>query len=389
MAEEHTTLSKAVTTDDFNARVAKRIGELSAVANAFREWKEASNAFQELEALLQDPSTDDELRTLASGEIKSSTKDLTRATNTLTTALIPKHPFADLPCLLEIRPGAGGGEAALFAGDLLRMYRSYCSRRRFRVSLLKLEHATASTGSGGSSSSSGGAEVPLQEAILEIDTVGAYGELRCEAGVHRVQRIPATEAKGRTHTSAASVMVLPSIPNLKGSSGGDDGTTSHDWEDPSSDYYIDPKEVRTDVMRARGAGGQHVNTTDSAVRLTHLPTNTVVSMQDFRSQPKNREKAWLLMRSKLAQARRDAREDEALRLRRGIIGAAQMGRGDKIRTYNWSQQRVTDHRSGVSVHDLDDVLGGGEALEKVMRSVRTWLAERDMDSLLVDDDGIK
>ncbi len=331
---------------------------------------------RELESLLQDPTTDPELRALASDEIKSSSQELSLASKALASALIPKHPFTHLPCLLEIRPGAGGGEAALFAGDLLRMYRAYCARRGFRVSLLKHEQA--------SGASSGSSEPPLQEAILEIDTVGAYGELRSEAGVHRVQRVPATEAKGRTHTSAASVLVLPSV-STPGHGGGEEGT-SQDWDDPSSDYYIDPKDVRTDVMRARGAGGQHVNTTDSAVRLTHLPTNTVVSMQDFRSQPKNREKAWLFLRSKLAQARRDAREDEALRLRRGIIGAAKMGRGDKIRTYNWSQQRVTDHRSGVSVHDLDDVISGGEALEKVMRSVRTWLAERDMESLLAEDD---
>jgi peptide chain release factor 1 len=253
------------------------------------------------------------------------------------------------------------------------MYQSFCSRKRFRTSLLKYEDAEGGLDCGGSG-------VSLQEAILEIDSPGAYGELRCEAGVHRVQRVPATESKGRTHTSSAVVLILPSLPD----SGDGEGLAEEGWSDPQSDYYIDPKDVRTDIMRARGAGGQHVNTTDSAVRLTHLPTNTVVSIQDSRSQPKNREKAWRLLRSKIAQTRREAREDEMVKMRRSVVGVAKMGRGDKIRTYNWGQQRVTDHRSGVSVHDLDDVIHGGASLEKVMESVKTWLGERDIENLAVD-----
>lgn len=237
--------------------------------------------------------------------------------------------------------------------------------------------------SGGNS----GSEAPLQEAILEIESAGSYGELRCEAGVHRVQRVPATESKGRTHTSAASVLVLPSIPTTNGNNNGDDSSPENNWDDPSSDYYVDPKDVRTDIMRARGAGGQHVNTTDSAVRLTHEPTNTVVSIQDSRSQPKNREKAWRVLRSRLAQARREAREEEMLRMRRSVVGVARMGRGDKVRTYNWSQQRVTDHRSGLTVHNLDDVMEGGETLEKIMGSVRTWLDEREMEALIGEEEG--
>ncbi len=283
---------------------------------------------------------------------------------------MPQHPFSHLPCLLEIRPGAGGGEAGLFAADLLRMYRAFCARRGLRVSLLKHEDAE-----GVSSNSS--TDAPLQEAVLEVDSPGAYGLLRSEAGVHRVQRVPATESKGRTHTSAVSVLVLPSVSGNQGD--------EENWDDPSSDYYIDPKDVRTDVMRARGAGGQHVNTTDSAVRLTHIPTNTVISIQDTRSQIQNREKAWKLLRSKIAQARRESREEEMLRMRRSVVGVARMGRGDKVRTYNFSQQRVTDHRSGVSVHNLNEVLAGGENLEKVMSSVNAWLGEQDMQTILVDE----
>lgn len=280
-----------------------------------------------------------------------------------------------MPCLIEIRPGAGGSEAALFARDLLRMYRAFCSRRRLRASLLKYEDAEGTSGSSGSDS-------PLQEAILEVDSAGSYGELRCEAGVHRVQRVPATESKGRTHTSVASVLVLPSLPTNENG----DESSQENWDDPSSDYYIDPKDVRTDIMRARGAGGQHVNTTDSAVRLTHEPTNTVVSIQDSRSQPKNREKAWRVLRSRLAQARREAREEEMLKMRRSLVGVARMGRGDKVRTYNWSQQRVTDHRSGRTVHNLDDVMDGGEALETIMASVRAWLDERELEVLIGEEE---
>ncbi|KAH0536426.1 hypothetical protein FGG08_006695 [Glutinoglossum americanum] len=373
VAAEYSKLSKELS-EDFNPQTAKRVGELSAVTNALKDWEVASNSLAELNSLLHDPTSDPELRSLASEDITLTTEQLATLSQSLASSLIPDHPFAHLPCLLEIRPGAGGGEAALFAGDLLRMYQAFCSRKGFRTSLLKYEDAEGGLDCGGS-------EVSLQEAILEVHNPGAYGELRCEAGVHRVQRVPATESKGRTHTSSAVVLVLPSFPD--NSDGEDPGEES--WSNPQSDYYIDPKDVRTDIMRARGAGGQHVNTTDSAVRLTHLPTNTVVSIQDSRSQPKNREKAWRLLRSKIAQSRREAREDEVVKMRRSVVGVAKMGRGDKIRTYNWGQQRVTDHRSGVSVHDLDDVVDGGLSLEKVMESVRVWMGERDMENLIADE----
>ena len=299
----------------------------------------------------------------------SSSEHLNQASQALTTSLVPKHPFATLPCLIEIRPGAGGSEAAIFAGDLLRMYQAYCSRQGLRTALLKYENAEGVPES----------DSPLSEAVLEVESEGAYGVFRCEAGIHRVQRVPATESKGRTHTSAASVLVLPSFP-------GGGSAETEDFDDPESDYYVDPKEVRTDIMRARGAGGQHVNTTDSAVRLTHLPTNTVVSIQDTRSQIKNREKAWQLLRSRIAQARREKREEEMVAMRRSVVGVAKMGRGDKVRTYNWGQQRVTDHRSGLTVHDLTDVMEGGHTLEKVMESVRTWLMERDIEALIAGDE---
>lgn len=317
----------------------------------------------ELRTLIRDPSTDEELRALAAEDLETTVTQLDEASKTLTKSLVPKHPFEHFPCFIEVRPGAGGGEASIFANDLLEMYQGYCSDRSMRTSLIQkdIDHET------------GG----INGALLEIETPGAYGVLRCEAGVHRVQRVPATETKGRTHTSSASVMVLPSIPSQN-------EETASSFEDPNSDYYINPKDIRTDVLKASGAGGQHVNKTESAIRLTHIPTNTVVSMQDSRSQHENREKAWTVMRSRLAQARREAREEELKQMRRSVVGIAKMGRGDKIRTYNWSQQRITDHRSGTTVHGIDGVLSGGQNLEKLMEEVRKWMAEREVEDMIAN-----
>lgn len=339
-----------------------RLGELSPVTTRVKDFDDADKNLEDLRGMYGEDAEVDELIEEEQGVAVESKN---KAIKALTLSLVPVHPFAHLPCLLEIRPGAGGDEAGIFAGDLLRMYEAFCSRHGLRKSLLKCE---TSDGVG----SVAGAGMHIQEAVLEIDSSGAYGLLRCEAGVHRVQRVPATESKGRTHTSAASVLVLPSIPSEANQELSEDSFT-----DPNSDYYVDPKDVRTDIMRARGAGGQHVNTTDSAVRLTHLPTGTVVSIQDSRSQPKNREKAWQFLRSRLAQQRREEREAELVRIRRGA-GAGKVGRENKVRTYNWGQQRVTDHRSGYEVRRLDDVMEGAESLDLVMDSVRAWMIEQEV-----------
>lgn len=217
---------------------------------------------------------------------------------------------------------------------------------------------------------------------MEIENAGSYDIMRTESGVHRVQRVPATEGKGRTHTSAVSVMILPNFP-----SDGSEGDHALNFEDPNSDYYIDPQEVHYERMRASGAGGQHVNKTESAVRLTHIPTGTVVAMQDSRSQHDNRRKAWQVLRARIAEARREAREQEAVKMRRGILGGvSKMGRGDKIRTYNWGQSRCTDHRSGMTVHNIGEVMEGGHGLEKIMESVRTWLVDQEVDAMIADAD---
>ncbi|PYH95200.1 peptide chain release factor 1 [Aspergillus ellipticus CBS 707.79] len=368
LGAEHSKLS-AHLANAFDAKAAKRVGELAPIASTLKEWEHANKSILELMSLLHDPDTENELRTLALEELETSKATLPVITDNLTKALVPRHPFADLPCLLEIRPGAGGDEAGLFAFELLKMYVTFCSHRGFRYTLLKQEVVD------------GPAEDRLSEAILEVEADGAYDILRTESGVHRVQRVPATEAKGRTHTSAVSVMVLPSFPDAE--SGLD---SSLNYEDPNSDYYVDPQEVRTEKMRAGGAGGQHVNKTESAIRLTHIPTGTVVSMQDSRSQHANRKKAWQILRAKLAEARQEAREQEMVELRRGVMGGvSRMGRGDKIRTYNYGQSRCTDHRSGLTVHNLDDVLDGGKSLQNIMDSVRTWLVDHEIAAMAAEE----
>lgn len=328
-------------------------------------------SLSELEHLLRDPTTDQELRTLATEEVQSTSQSLSQLATQLRASLVPPHPFADLPCLLEIRPGVGGSEAALFAADLMRMYLAFCKRHNLRCSLLKLDETSAKKGS----------ELAVQEVVLEIEDAGAYNMLRSEAGVHRVQRVPTTESSGRTHTSVASVLILPRFPDDEV-----DDLAENGFDDPSSDYFVDPKDVKSEIMRSSGAGGQHVNTTDSAVRLTHIPTNIVVAMQDQRSQHKNRAKAWQILRGKIAVVRREAREEEKAKLRLSVLGGGKSaGRSDKIRTYNWSQQRVTDHRSGITLNQLDNILEGGDCLDKVMESVRAWFRERDMKILMADE----
>lgn len=391
LAAEHAKLSERLA-ETFDTKIAKRAGELASVSAVLKEWDDANEVWSqlvlslslwttgsdtylksiiELKSLLEDPATDAELRNLATEDLESSRDALPTISDRLKKSLIPRHPFADLPCLLEIRPGAGGDEAGLFAYEMLRMYMTFCARRGLRPAILKQEVEV------------GPAEDRLSEAVIEIEADGAYDLLRTESGVHRVQRVPATETKGRTHTSAVSVMVLPSFPE---SGSGLDSALNFD--DPSSDYYVDPQEVRVEKMRAGGAGGQHVNKTESAIRLTHIPTGTVVSMQDERSQQANRRKAWQVLRAKLAEARQEAREQELVELRRGVLGGvARMGRGDKIRTYNYGQSRCTDHRSGITIHNLDDVLDGGEGLETVMESVRSWMADREVEAMVAEELG--
>jgi peptide chain release factor 1 len=250
----------------------------------------------------------------------------------------------------------------LFAGDLVQMYMGYCAQQGLRTELVKLTY------------SEGVSNELIIEAIIEVETSGAYVLLQGETGVHRVQRVPDTEVKGRVHTSTAVVMVLPSFNEVN--------EATLDIDDPNSDFYVDAKDVRRDYKRARGAGGQHVNKVETAVRLVHLPTNTTVDMQDERNRASNESKAWKLLRSRLAQQRRGAREAERLKLRRNTLAVGVVGRSDKIRTYNWQQQRVTDHRTGCTVNGIDGIMAGGANLGKLMESVRQWTTEAEIQDLV-------
>ncbi|KAH7145626.1 hypothetical protein B0J13DRAFT_595479 [Dactylonectria estremocensis] len=375
MASEHEQLQKALH-DAFDTAKAKRVGELSRVTEALKAWEQTQASVGELTAMLDDPEQDPDLASIARDELATETGRLESLARNLSASLTPRHAFADMPCMIEFRPGPGGLEGRYFTDTLFKMYKALCVRRGYRHSVMKYEFADTA----GDSSSSAG-ENPLQEAVLEVQDAGAYDVFRSEAGMHRVQRIPSTESKGRVHTSAVALWVLPSFPDS--SSGGE---VAAGFDDPESDFYVNPSEVRIETMRARGAGGQHVNKTESAIRMTHAPTGTVVSMQDHRSQQRNREEAWKMLRSRIADQRREQREAEAAQLRDSVLSKTQITRGDKIRTYNYNQDRCTDHRAGLDVHNLADVLEGGETLDRIMDGARDWLIGRDIELVVAEEE---
>ncbi|KHN94851.1 MFS monocarboxylate transporter [Metarhizium album ARSEF 1941] len=356
----------------FDSQKARRAGELDRVAAALAAWRQSLSSIRDLQAMADDEQ-DPDLAAIARDELQTEQAKLESLGKKLSASLTPRHPFADLPCMIEFRPGPGGLEGRYFADSVFKMYKALCLRRGYRANVLKYEMADAA----GDQSSSAG-ESPLQEAILEIQDAGAYDTFRSEAGMHRVQRIPSTESKGRVHTSAVAVWVLPSFPESSSSEADADG--------PDSDFYVNPQEVKVETTRARGAGGQHVNKTESAIRMTHLPTGTTVSMQDHRSQQRNREDAWKLLRSRIASQRAEQRAEAAARLRNSVLSQTQITRGDKIRTYNYNQDRCTDHRAGLDVHNLPDVLHGGETLDRVMDAAREWLVAREIDALVAEEE---
>ncbi len=265
--------------------------------------------------------TDPDLRELARAELVELEPALERAEAELRELLVPRDPLDEKNAILEVRAGTGGDEAALFAAELLRMYRRFIERQGWRAEVLSLSES----GGGG-----------IREAVLQVNGEGAYGLLKHESGVHRVQRVPATEQQGRIHTSAATVAVLPEAEEV--------------------DVEIRPEEIKVDVFRSSGPGGQSVNTTDSAVRLTHLPTGLVVQCQDEKSQLKNKTKALRVLRSRLLDRKIAERESERARERRTQVGTGD--RSAKIRTYNFPQGRVTDHRINLTLYRLDEVLEG-------------------------------
>jgi peptide chain release factor 1 len=295
-----------------------QLSEIVAAAAALRKAREDRASAQ---SLLDESGTDAELAAMARQEVDALDADIDRLVAQVTRLLIPKDPLDNRDAVVEIRAGTGGDEAALFAGDLLRMYTRFADGRRWRVETLSFSEG----GMGG-----------IKEAVLVMRGPNAYGDLRYESGVHRVQRVPATESQGRIHTSAATVAVLPEAEEV--------------------DVHISDGELKIDVYRSSGPGGQSVNTTDSAVRITHLPTGLVVTCQDEKSQHKNKDKALAVLRSRLLDMRIAEQEAERARERKLQVGTGD--RSAKIRTYNFPQSRVTDHRIGYTTHALQAVLDG-------------------------------
>jgi peptide chain release factor 1 len=309
--------------------LAKQHAELSEVVASYRAWRETGDDLEAAQEML--PEADAEDRALLQDEIDQLAARRSQLEDQLKLQLVPSDPNDDKDVIVEIRSAAGGDEAGLFAGELRDMYVRYAEKQGWRTTVL----SESTQGIGG-----------VKEAILEITGRGAFARLKHESGVHRVQRVPATESQGRIHTSTASVAVLPAAEEV--------------------DVEVDPNDLRIDVYRSSGPGGQSVNTTDSAVRITHVPTGLVVACQDEKSQHQNRDKAMRILRSRLLQAEQERQAKERADARAGQIGTGD--RSEKIRTYNFPQTRVTDHRIGLTVHNLTDLLGGD--LDEVIAALR-------------------
>jgi peptide chain release factor 1 len=303
--------------DKFRA-YSKEYAQLEDVVQCFGKWRKLQSNLEEAEMLLDDPS----MREMAMEEIEESRGEIKRIEQQLQVLLLPRDPNDEYNCFLEIRAGTGGDEAGIFSGDLFRMYSRYAEIKRWRVEVMSANE-----------SEQGG----YKEVIVKISGDSVYGQLKFESGGHRVQRVPKTESQGRIHTSACTVAVMPELPE-------------------SELPEINPSDLKIDTYRSSGAGGQHVNTTDSAVRITHLPTGIVVECQDERSQHKNKAKAMSVLAARIVKAEEERRAAEVSSTRRDLLGSGD--RSDKIRTYNYPQGRVTDHRINLTLYRLDEVMNG-------------------------------
>ncbi len=305
--------------DKFRA-LSREYSQLEEVTKCFQAYQQAQDDLIAAEEMANED--DEEMREMAQEEIKEAKATIERLADELQILLLPKDPNDDRNCFLEIRAGAGGDEAGIFAGDLFRMYSKYAEKKGWRIEVMSSNEAEH-----------GG----YKEMIAKVSGDGAYGVLKFESGGHRVQRVPATESQGRVHTSACTVAVMAEIPEA---------------EIPE----IKAADLKIDTFRASGAGGQHVNTTDSAIRITHLPTGTVVECQDERSQHKNKAKAMAVLAARIIQAEEAKRAAEVSDTRRNLLGSGD--RSDRIRTYNYPQGRVSDHRINLTVYRLNEVMEG-------------------------------
>jgi peptide chain release factor 1 len=326
------------------ADLGRELSRLEPIVAGLRAWRSVSEELDEARVMADDP--DEEIRAMAHEEVERLTARAAALESELRLKLVPRDPNDDRNVIVEVRAGAGGEEASLFAADLYRMYARYADRRRWKVEIM----STSESEAGG-----------YKEIIAEVRGDTAYSRLKFESGVHRVQRVPTTEAQGRIHTSTATVSVLPEADEVE--------------------VQIDDRDLRVDVYRSSGPGGQSVNTTDSAVRITHLPSGMVVAIQDEKSQHKNRAKALSVLRARLLEAEQDRQAAERGEERRSQVGSGE--RSEKIRTYNFPDDRVTDHRIGVTVHNLPGLLEGD--LDRVIEPLMEADQQRRLGEL--GDDG--
>lgn len=303
------------------SKVMKEVKSIEAIVLKYREYKEILKAMDEAREIIEDSSSDKDFREMAMSEIDDCKEKLPEITEELKILLLPKDPNDSRNVIMEIRGGAGGEEAALFCGVLYRMYSMFAEKQGYKTEIINANE----TELGG-----------FKEISFMINGEGAYSKLKFERGVHRVQRVPETESQGRIHTSTVTVAVLPEAEDVE--------------------LEINPADLQIDTFRSSGAGGQHINKTESAIRITHIPTGVVVECQDERSQYKNKDKAMKVLKSRLLQAKREEQEDSIAAERKQQVGTGD--RSERIRTYNYPQGRVTDHRIGLTLYKIDDILNG-------------------------------